>query len=120
VAQIINSTIGNMLSTFSGFTISPADIPSGWMFLYWLLPSHYSLEGMITTQWHGSKDTISFVHPATGATVEVPAWPFLQSFFGGKFDYSRRWSNVGVLIGFSAVTCVAFWASLRFRSSETR
>jgi hypothetical protein len=158
IAQIINATMGSLLASFAGFSISPSNIPEFWkvgqhrlslasyerncpthtspkqregrntrmlkpedlrvralgQFLYWALPSHYALEGMVVTQWVKSKATVAFLDPSTGFKVVVPAWSFLDNYFGGDFKWENRWINVGIMVGYTAAMVVLVSLALRY------
>jgi len=58
-------------------------IPLGWRFMYWAVPGHYSLEGLIVSQYHGSKQLVHFTDPITGISALIPQWTFIQQ-VGGR------------------------------------
>jgi hypothetical protein len=41
-----------ILGLFCGFLIAEQNFPTFWLFLYWLDPLHYLLEGLISSQFH--------------------------------------------------------------------
>jgi ABC-type multidrug transport system permease subunit len=42
--QVVLFSLSPVFSIFSGFNITPADIPKPWKFMYWATPLHYALE----------------------------------------------------------------------------
>ncbi|CAM9523327.1 unnamed protein product, partial [Hapterophycus canaliculatus] len=44
VAQTLGGPLTNLISLFAGFLISPANVPDGWLFAYYLSPLHYVME----------------------------------------------------------------------------
>ena len=45
---LFNSIFG----LFCGFLIAEQNFPTFWLFMYWLNPLHYALEGLIMSQFH--------------------------------------------------------------------
>lgn len=50
-------------SLVAGFSITPDNIPDYWIFTYWMVPIHYSLEGIVVTQFHGADQEIEDLPP---------------------------------------------------------
>jgi len=92
----------------------------GWRFMYWAIPGHYSLEGIITTQYYGSDKMVTFTNPLTGFTAHIPQWSYIEMIIGNQFSYDHRWINVGALVGFIMGLRVIFHLGLRFVRHETR
>lgn len=55
LAGLTNTVLG----LFCGFLISEQNFPTFWLFMYWLDPLHYALEGLIMTQFHGDTTEIT-------------------------------------------------------------
>jgi hypothetical protein len=95
---------------FSGFTIKSNAIPPFWRFVYWSNPYHYTLEGIIVTQFHNAEDliTLSNGHQMTlGALVE-------QSFPDWRYDHV--WYDIMVLVLVVVSTaCLRYYSLSRFR-----
>ena len=66
-AGVFASLTINLWNMFSGFLISPNNIPNYWNFMFWISPFHYVIEGMMMTQFQGVNDIIDVV----GATVRL-------------------------------------------------
>lgn len=73
------------ISLFCGFMIKPEDFPSFWIFMYWLDPLHYVLEGVIVTQFNRD-DTLVRV---TGSPIVTTASNFVESFYS-EWRYGHR------------------------------
>lgn len=113
VAQNIVSTLGFLLFSFMGLTRKPDSIPNEYSFLFWGLPSHYMLGGIVETQWHDAE----YIVQGTGKTEKDLVLDFI---FGGFYRYEYRWVDAGALIGFSAGTVILLWLALRFGRMATR
>jgi len=87
--SLSHAVLGGMSSTFMslfcGFMIKPSDFPDFWIFMYWLNPVHYVLEGLITTQFNRDHTLISI----TGSTDIVTAQTFVGDFYN-DWHYSAR------------------------------
>lgn len=78
--------LGSLTTTvfllFGGFLISQQYFPSFWLFMYWLDPLHYTLEGLISSQFHGDTTPIRTMNDAITTaegyvqTVLFPAWKY--------------------------------------------
>lgn len=55
---VLASLTNTVLGLFCGFLIGQQNFPSFWLFMYWLDPLHYALEGLITTQFHQDSTAI--------------------------------------------------------------
>ena len=87
-----------LFSLFCGFMIVPGDFPDFWIFMYWVNPVHYVLEGIITTQFNGD-DTLVTI---TGSTDVVTANTFISDFYA-DFRYSARGYDIMALCLFLIV-----------------
>lgn len=59
IAQGFCGLLGSNTGLFSGVLIQPQNIPNFWIFMYWLLPGHYILEGLLTTQYNNDESPIT-------------------------------------------------------------
>ncbi|KAK9934094.1 hypothetical protein M0R45_021251 [Rubus argutus] len=76
VASIVASSAYTMLTLFSGFIVPGPKIPKWWLWLYYLCPTSWALNGMLTSQYGDvQKEVVVF-----GETKTVAA--FLQDYFG--------------------------------------
>ncbi|KAK9991983.1 hypothetical protein SO802_026968 [Lithocarpus litseifolius] len=76
VASIVASSSYTMLNLFSGFIVTKPHIPKWWLWLYYLCPTSWALNGMLTSQYGDIDKEIS----AFGETTTVSA--FLVDYFG--------------------------------------
>ncbi|KAK4491334.1 hypothetical protein RD792_002070 [Penstemon davidsonii] len=76
VAAISQSTFYTMFNLFAGFLIPRPQIPKWWVWFYYLVPTSWSLNGMLTSQFGDiEKEIVVF-----GETKTVAA--FLRDYFG--------------------------------------
>ncbi|KAK8675957.1 hypothetical protein V6N13_034015 [Hibiscus sabdariffa] len=76
VASILTSSSYTMLILFSGFVIPKAQIPKWWIWLYYICPTSWAMNGMLTSQY-GDVETqiLAFEEKTTVAA-------FIQDYFG--------------------------------------
>ncbi|XP_059648379.1 pleiotropic drug resistance protein 3-like [Cornus florida] len=80
VAAILQSTFYTMLNLFSGFLVPQPQMPKWWLWLYYLCPTSWTLNGMLTSQYGDiNKEIMVF-----GETKTVAA--FLRDYFGYHHD----------------------------------
>ncbi|XP_059654379.1 pleiotropic drug resistance protein 3-like [Cornus florida] len=80
VAAILQSTFYTMYNLFSGFVIPQPQIPKWWIWLYYLCPTSWSLNGLLNSQYGDiHKEIMVF-----GETKTVAA--FLKDYFGFHHD----------------------------------
>lgn len=101
-AQTIGTAFNTICSSVAGFAITPDKIPDYWIFTYWLAPIHYSLEGIIVTQFHNVNLRIKDL-PGTPTVGRYMASHWSDSHFGGYFVYSHRIQNIIILVIFVLV-----------------
>lgn len=71
-----------VLGLFCGFLIGEQNFPTFWLFMYWLDPLHYALEGLITSQFHQDDTPITTMNGAIMtaeeyiAQVQFPSWSY--------------------------------------------
>ncbi|XP_073149762.1 pleiotropic drug resistance protein 3-like [Henckelia pumila] len=76
VAAILQSTFYTMFNLFAGFLIPRPQIPKWWLWLYYVIPTSWSLNGMLTSQFGDIEKPITVF----GETKTVAA--FLRDYFG--------------------------------------
>lgn len=57
-AQGFGSLIVACTSLFSGILLRPNNIPTFWLFMYWVMPGHYIMEGIIMPQYENDDSPI--------------------------------------------------------------
>ncbi|KAK9291868.1 hypothetical protein L1049_019818 [Liquidambar formosana] len=80
VAAIISSAFYTMLNLFAGFLIPKPRIPKWWIWLYYLCPTSWSLNGLLTSQYGDIDKNITVF----GETKTVAA--FLKDYYGYHHD----------------------------------
>ena len=74
------------------------------MFMYWLAPIHYVLEGLIVTQFHGANQQVKGAPgfpPGEEPTLSryyTSHWN--DGWFGGYYVWSHRFQNMIILVRF--------------------
>lgn len=53
--------MNEVLTLFCGFMIAEQSFPPFWLFMYWINPLHYALEGLITSQFHGDTTKVKMM-----------------------------------------------------------
>ncbi len=84
--------ISTFISLFCGFTITAENFPSFWIFMYWLDPLHYAIEGLVTTQFNRDSTPVT----VTGLAAPIPASLFVEQFYP-DWDYSHRGLDIMAL-----------------------
>jgi len=127
-AQVVGGLVISMTVLFSGILLRPDQIPSFWIFAYWMFPGHYVFEGIIMSQYEND-DTPILASPGTAfytslkcasdQICEGTAEEWVASSFPDWNVDNVPW-NALYLIGVIIVTrVVTFWAltSLNYRST---
>lgn len=83
-----------LLTLFCGFMIPSQSIPDFWLFVYWLNPLHFALEGLFTTQFHKVDTKISLFSGET-STAEK----YVNDVFE-EWSYKHRWYDFLALMLF--------------------
>ncbi|KAJ8612589.1 hypothetical protein CTAYLR_009793 [Chrysophaeum taylorii] len=127
-AQACGPPISSLFSLFSGYVIAPNHIPKAWLFMHYISPVHYVLEGMVATQFHDvSKEVLTGLKYVDG--YPTPWYVTLQRYmsghykhsnFGGYFVYSHRFLDLGVLLGLAVAFRIITTLALVFLRYETR
>ncbi|KAF5202221.1 Abc transporter g family member, partial [Thalictrum thalictroides] len=100
VAAILASSCYTVLNLFSGFPIPEPEIPRWWVWMYYLTPTSWTLNGMFTSQY-GDMDKEILVF---GERKAISA--FLKDFYG--FQHDRLGFVAVVLAVFPVVFAVIF------------
>mmetsp|Transcript_19324 Transcript_19324/g.36086 ORF Transcript_19324/g.36086 Transcript_19324/m.36086 type:complete len:437 (-) Transcript_19324:3403-4713(-) len=127
IAQGFGGLFVSNTSLFTGVLIRPENIPTFWIFMYWILPGHYILEGLLVTQFYeddtpiqaslGSPfwDYLGCDHQASQADNTLDCvgsaeeWVFAT--FGGIFVIDHIPGCIAYLVGLLIITrLVTFWA----------
>jgi hypothetical protein len=87
-----------VMSLFCGFLIRYQNFPRFWIFMYWLSPLHYALEGLVVTQFHGDSTPIALANQQ-----EVTAEEYIKSDFEA-WSYDHVGQNILALCLFIAAS----------------
>ncbi|KAK4424493.1 Pleiotropic drug resistance protein 3 [Sesamum alatum] len=80
IAAISQSGVYTLLNLFSGFLIPRPQIPKWWVWFYYVMPTSWSLNGMLTSQFGDvGKQIVVFGQPKTVSD-------FLSDYFGYRHD----------------------------------
>ncbi|KAK3190018.1 hypothetical protein Dsin_029579 [Dipteronia sinensis] len=92
IASILATAIYTILNLFSGFLIPGPKIPKWWIWCYWICPTAWSLNGLLTSQYGDmNKEILIFGEQKTVSS-------FLQHYYGFQNDH----------LGLVAVVLIAF------------
>jgi len=100
IASILASPFIALFNLFSGFVIPSPQIPKWWIWLYYLSPTSWVINGMLTSQYGDMGDKIS----AFGETKTLAA--FLQDYYG--FHHDRLPITAVLLIIFPLALALLF------------
>ncbi|XP_019055632.1 PREDICTED: pleiotropic drug resistance protein 3-like [Nelumbo nucifera] len=100
VAAISTSLFYTMLFLFAGFVIPKQQIPKWWIWMYYLCPTSWTINGLLTSQYG---DINKEILVSSGETKTIAA--FLRDYFG--FDHD----NLGI-VAVILIVLPLFFASL--------
>ena len=125
IAQGFCALLSANTGLFAGGLIQPQNIPKCWIFMYWLLPGHYILEGLMTTQFYEDDSPIA-AYPGSGfyehlvdteqcsegsqqCTGTAEEW--VNFTFAGEFSRANVPYNLMYLVGVTILTrIITVWA----------
>jgi hypothetical protein len=84
------------LTLFCGFMIPSQSIPTFWLFVYWINPLHYALEGLFMTQFNGDRTPITLY---TG--YQTTAQEYVGMVFE-EWSFKHRGGDIAALLIFIA------------------
>jgi hypothetical protein len=102
-------------SLFCGFMIKAEDFPDFWIFMYWLNPLHYVIEGLVTTQFHGDHSIIT----VTGSTDVITAQGFVANFYS-DWRFKTRGYDIMALCLFAIVLKIGQYYCLAYVRHDKR
>uniref|UniRef100_A0A5B6Z2Y3 Putative pleiotropic drug resistance protein 3-like n=1 Tax=Davidia involucrata TaxID=16924 RepID=A0A5B6Z2Y3_DAVIN len=92
VASILATAVYTILNLLSGFLMPGPKIPKWWVWLYWICPTSWSLNGLLTSQYGDVNKEIQIF----GELKSIRS--FLQEYYGFRHDH----------LGLVAVVLIAF------------
>jgi ABC-type multidrug transport system ATPase subunit/ABC-type multidrug transport system permease subunit len=113
--QILGSMTNTIFGLFCGFLIGQQDYPTFWLFMYWLDPLHYALEGLITSQFHDDTSPITTMNGNT-----TTAENYIQDIQFPSWNYSSIGFDVLALCLFIVVAIVGNYLCLSYLRHDKR
>ena len=124
IAQGFCSLLASNTGLFAGVLIQPQNIPKFWIFMYWLLPGHYILEGLMTTQFNNDTSPIaaspgsgfyqylvSIEQCAAGSECSGTAEEWVEFTFAGEFIIANVPYDILYLVVVTILTrVITVWA----------
>merc|ERR1711971_360402 len=130
IAQGFCGLLSSNTGLFAGVLIQPQYIPKFWIFMYWLLPGHYILEGLLTTQYDNDNTEITaqvgspfYIYlgcDGSEGTCSGTAEEWINATFDGVFSRGNVPYDILYLVGMTILTrVVTVWALgyLNYRST---
>lgn len=84
IASVIGTILLVAFTLTVGFLISPENIPPWWIWVYWINPLRYALQGLVVNELG---DGTEYFNEATG---EIVSSDDLLDFLGG-WSFSQQW-----------------------------
>ncbi|XP_030496768.2 pleiotropic drug resistance protein 3 [Cannabis sativa] len=81
IASVLSSAIYTVLNLFSGFLMPGPRIPKWWVWCYWICPTSWSLNGLLTSQYGDMNNKITIF----GELKTVSS--FIEDFYGFQQDH---------------------------------
>lgn len=104
-----------MLGLFCGFLIAEQNFPTFWLFMYWINPLHYALEGLISSQFHGDTTMIRIMDG-----TQVTAETYITQFQFTTWSYGHIGYDVLALGIFAGLAIFGNYLSLSFIRHDKR
>ncbi|CAK4076853.1 unnamed protein product [Aphanomyces euteiches] len=94
-AVVATGGLNSLISLFAGFFIHKHSIPDGWSILYWMSPLHYTLEGIMSTQYSDNAKSIIVGSEGTRLSPQnTTIQAFIDQMFGGGISIDNKVINV--------------------------
>eukprot|EP01038_Epipyxis_sp_PR26KG_P004915 gene4915-6878_t len=112
-ADVAGGIAQTFISLFCGLMVKPQNIPSFWLFVYWLNPLHYAFQGLVVTQFHKDHTVVTLLDGST-----TTAENFIGSYFSTwKYDDAGLCAMALILL-IIALRFATFLALLNFRHDK--
>ena len=111
--DVVSGFASTIFSVFCGFLITPTNIPTFWIFLYYINPLSYALQGIILSQFYGDLTVITL---ADGTTTT--AQDYVSTTTG--WNYNSRLHNLIYLFIFMFAFWIFIYLSLAFVNHDQR
>lgn len=83
-SQVLVGLFNSIFGLFCGFLIAEQNFPTFWLFMYWLNPLHYALEGLIMSQF---KDDTTPIRTLTGQIMTAEDFMTSEEFSTWTYDH---------------------------------
>lgn len=109
---------------FCGFLVPKEKIPTFWIAMYWLSPTHFAIEALEVDQFYCDFYDVNIDCPSVTVleddqgTITVPAWAYVESQYG--FDPNLKWPDVYVLLAMIIVCNIGKLLCLKYVSHLKR
>jgi ABC-type multidrug transport system ATPase subunit/ABC-type multidrug transport system permease subunit len=121
IAQGFCGLLSSNTGLFAGVLIQPQFIPKFWLFMYYILPGHYILEGLLTTQYQndtteikaavGSPFYVSLGCDGSEEKCSGHAEDWVNVTFDGTFSIDNVPYDIAYLVGMTILTrVVTVWS----------
>lgn len=87
VAAVVASAFYAIFNLFSGFLMPRPKLPGWWRWYYWLCPTAWTMNGLITSQYGNENRSIKVVNYTTGGTDPQDITTFLNTTYGFHKDF---------------------------------
>ena len=104
-----------VLGLFCGFLIAEQNFPTFWLFMYWIDPLHYMLEGLIMSQFHGDTTMVTLMNG-----VQVTAETYITQVRFTKWSYGHVGYDVLALGIFMFLFVTGNYLALSFIRHDKR
>jgi len=84
VSIVLVGLFNSIFGLFCGFLIAEQNFPTFWLFMYWLNPLHYALEGLIMSQF---KDDTTPIRTLTGQIMTAEDFMTSEEFSTWTYDH---------------------------------
>ncbi|KAI5072441.1 hypothetical protein GOP47_0012547 [Adiantum capillus-veneris] len=117
VAAIVASAFYSVFNLFSGFLMPRPKLPKWWSWYYWLCPTAWTVNGLITSQYSDMRKTIQ-VNLPTGGVASQDITDYLNITFGFHRDFLGEVATV--LIVFPIFFALVFTFCVRALNFQRR
>eukprot|EP01040_Poterioochromonas_malhamensis_P003178 gene3178-3388_t len=114
-AEVLGSMFDAILGLFCGFLIAEQNFPSFWLFMYWLNPLHYALEGLIMSQFHEDTTPIKTLNGDI-----MTAEDYVNNVQFSSWSYDNRGYDVLALCLFIFAGITGMYLSLAYLRHDKR
>ncbi len=112
---MLGGLTNTVMGLFCGFLIAEQNFPTFWLFMYWLNPLHYALEGLIMSQFHGDTTLITTMN-----RTKMTAEKYMTEYQFTTWSYSNIGYDVLAMCIFISLWLIGNYLCLSFIRHEKR